>query len=269
MKVSMVTTVLNRADLIAEALASVARQEGVEIEHIVVDAGSTDGTREILSESPGLRVIDLPGSTPEEAINEGIRRATGDVIGLIMSDDRLAPGILHDVAAAFVADPACDIVSAGAAFFSTDAAGRDEVLRTFDRRPAIDLDYVIVLLGPLMACARFYRRALFDRVGIFEQTYRTCNDRDLLWRMIVGGARNVCLERVAYFYRSHLGSTTIGGDDATGFKIALDHLDMAEFLAGPPRPAEGAAVRTWPFPCRGSDAGSRAGFQDAAVPGGY
>jgi glycosyltransferase involved in cell wall biosynthesis len=239
MKVSMVTTVLNRADLIDEALDSVAGQAGVEVEHIVVDAGSTDGTREILAARRDLRVIDLPGSTPEEALNEGIRRATGDVIGLIMSDDRLAPGILNDVGAAFAADPACDVVSAGAVFFAADAEGRDEVLRRFDRRPAIDLDYVIVLLGPLMACARFYRRTLFDRVGFFEQTYRACNDRDLLWRMIVAGAKNVCLERVAYFYRSHSGSTTIGGGSATALRIAADHLDMAEaWLARPDLPVE-------------------------------
>lgn len=233
----MITTVLNRADLIGEMLSSVASQPGVEVEHIVVDAGSTDGTREILDSHPGLRVIHMPGSTPEEAVNEGIRRASGEIIGLIMSDDRLAPGILHDVASAFEAHPECDVVSAGAVFFTNADDGRDVVLATHAHRAAIELDYVVVLLGPLMACARFYRRRLFGRVGLFEQKYRACNDRDLLWRMIMAEARNVCLERVAYMYRSHPGSKTVGGDDTAAWRIAMDHMDMAEdYLSRPGLP---------------------------------
>ena len=228
MKVSIVTPILNRADLIEEALASVRGQPGVEIEHIIVDGGSTDGTLDVLARHPDLHVVDLPGSGPEQAMDEGIRRATGEFIAFVLSDDRLASGILQRAAALFAARPDLDIVSTGGGFFTIAADGHEVVLRTFSRGPLIDLDYRSVLIGPLMVCARFYRRRVFARIGLFGTTYRYCNDRDFLWRALMSGCVNVSIEEIGYWYRSHPGSNTVGAGDVVARRIAEDHLTMAE-----------------------------------------
>lgn len=228
MKISIVTTVLNRADLIDEAIDSVHAQEGIGVEHVVVDGGSTDGTIERLAAYPHIRVISLPGSRPEEALNEGIRQSTGEIVGFLMSDDRLAPGILQRVAAVFHAQPKLDIVSTGAGFFAVDSQRREIVLSSLRRRPIIDFNYRTILLGPLLACARFYRRRVFERVGCFATTYRFCNDRDLLWRALIAGCANACIGEIGYWYRSHAGSRSVGGTNDIKRQIAEDHLRMAE-----------------------------------------
>jgi glycosyltransferase involved in cell wall biosynthesis len=232
MRVSIVTPVLNRADLIEEALASIQSQEGVEVEHIIVDGGSTDGTLDVVARYPHLYVINLPGSGPEQAINEGIRRATGEFIAFVHSDDRLAPGILARAAALFAARPALDIVSSGGGFFTVGADGREIVLRTYCRGPLIDLDYRSVLIGPLMVCARFYRRRVFARIGVFKTEFRYCNDRVFLWQALVAGCVNVCLAEIGYWYRSHPGSNTVGAGRDVARKIAMEHIELARTSLG-------------------------------------
>ena len=92
--------------MLVEALASVARQDWPEIEHIVVDGGSTDGTLELVANRPELRLIDGPDQGVYDALNKGIAAATGDVICFLNSDDALEPGALAAAAAAFSEDPA-------------------------------------------------------------------------------------------------------------------------------------------------------------------
>jgi len=234
MKVSIVTPVLNRADLIEEAFASIQSQEGVEIEHIVVDGGSTDGTLDVVARYSHLHVVNLPGSGPEQAINEGIRRATGEFVAFVHSDDRLAPGILAQAAALFAARPELDIVSSGGGFFTTGADGREMVLRTYCRGPLIDLDYRSVLIGPLMVCARFYRRRIFARIGVFKTEYRYCNDRVFLWRALSAGCVNACFDEIGYWYRSHPGSNTVGAGRGVARKIATEHIELARVSLADP-----------------------------------
>ena len=99
--ITVITPSYNAARTIEETLASVRAQGYPQLEHIVVDGGSTDGTVEILRAAPGIRWISEPDRGLAHAMNKGIAMATGEIVGELNADDVYEPGALHAVDAAF------------------------------------------------------------------------------------------------------------------------------------------------------------------------
>lgn len=98
MKISVITISMNSAATIEDALQSVAQQSYQEIEHIVIDGGSKDETIAIVKKFPKVKYISEPDAGLYDAMNKGIRMATGDVIGMLNSDDFLAdPEVIEHV----------------------------------------------------------------------------------------------------------------------------------------------------------------------------
>lgn len=103
LKVSVVTVCFNSADTIEETIRSVREQEYESVEHVIVDGGSTDGTREIVGRYNGRikKFISEPDRGIYDAMNKGLGLATGDVVGFLNADDVYAsPGVVSDVVAA-------------------------------------------------------------------------------------------------------------------------------------------------------------------------
>src|SRR5262245_60897478 len=112
MRPSVVTVCFNSAATIADTLSSVAAQEGAEVEHIVVDGASTDGTVEVIRGHrwKPARVISEPDRGIYDAMNKGIAAATGEVVGFLNADDVFAStAALRSIVDAFE-DPATDAV---------------------------------------------------------------------------------------------------------------------------------------------------------------
>src|SRR5262249_43949013 len=103
--VSIIIPVLNRADHIGRAIASVTDQGVEDLEIIVVDGGSTDGTQAAAASLRHVVLIDAPNSSMYEALNIGIKRAGGPLISHLNSDDRLLPGSLHAMLEAAMFNP--------------------------------------------------------------------------------------------------------------------------------------------------------------------
>jgi glycosyltransferase involved in cell wall biosynthesis len=242
MRVSIITTCLDRMGLIGEAIDSAHGQPGVELEHIVIDGGSTDGTLEFLARHPHLRVVSEPDHGPEEALNKGIALATGEVMGFLMSDDRLGEGILGAVAERFDADSGLDIASCGAEVFETTEGGAERTLIEFQGAAAA-LSWRNVLLGSPIACARFYRHRLFERLGPFRTDYRWCADREFLLRALLAGVREAGLDRIGYRYRQHGGSRSLGAPAPLRRAIAEEHLRLAKDTLS--RPGLSREARRW------------------------
>jgi glycosyltransferase involved in cell wall biosynthesis len=112
MTISIITAVFNRVTTIGEALDSVTRQSFADIEHIVIDAESTDGTLDEIAshKTLSMRVVSEPDKGIYDALNKGMRMARGQILGIVHSDDYLAhEHVLAMVAEAFT-DPAIDAV---------------------------------------------------------------------------------------------------------------------------------------------------------------
>src|ERR1700728_3477743 len=112
MKFSVVTISFNQRQYLEEALRSVLTQDYPEIEYIVVDPGSTDGSRELIKSFANqlARVVFEPDRGAADGLNKGFQHASGDILGFLNSDDVLLPGAMRSVAQAFAQNPDCDIV---------------------------------------------------------------------------------------------------------------------------------------------------------------
>lgn len=181
-RISVVTAVFNCADTVGESLASVQAQSWQPVEHIVIDGGSTDGTLEILKRHEGrlAALVSEPDGGIYDALNKGFARARGDVVGLLHSDDRFAhDGVLERVAAAF-ADPGADLV-----YGDLDYVSRTDTSRVIRRWrsgewSARKLGWGWMPPHPTL----FVRRAVYEKLGGFDTTYRIAADYDLILRLL-------------------------------------------------------------------------------------
>ena len=131
MKFSVVTPTRNALDKLKRCVGSVRGQTGVEIEHIVQDACSTDGTPEWLAGQADLLARSEQDAGMYDAINRGWGRATGDILSWLNSDEQYLPGTLEKVAGVFARNPEIDLIYGDA--LVVDAAGDLRAMRV--RRP--------------------------------------------------------------------------------------------------------------------------------------
>jgi glycosyltransferase involved in cell wall biosynthesis len=119
-RISIVTSSYNQARFIARTIESVLAQDYPDVEHIVVDGMSTDGTADVLAAFPHLTVIREPDRGQADAINKGFRAATGQILGFLNSDDTLEPGALRSVADAIEPEVGRHIVMGRCRFIDED-----------------------------------------------------------------------------------------------------------------------------------------------------
>ena len=237
MKISIITTSYNCASTLGDTLASMAGQSYGLREHVVIDGASTDGTLAILRKhADTLAVLE---SEPDGGIywglNKGIARATGDVVGLLHSDDVFAHSkVLEHVAHAF-ADPFVDAVYGDLEYVSSRDPSR--VIRHWRsgefRRDQLRWGWMPP--HPTL----YLRRSLYERYGVFDTRYRIASDYDLMLRMLtqlkgrvvylpevlvrmrVGGESNGSLGRIlrkSWEDYDALRSNRVGGVGALAWK---------------------------------------------------
>lgn len=182
MKVSVITACYNRKKSIRDSIESVLSQSYPNIEYIVVDGASRDGSVEIIrSYSDKITTfISEPDKGMYEAINKGIRLATGDIVGLMHSDDTFYDsGVLSKIAKAFEQNQT-DIVYGNGIY--VDENNPKKVVRDW-----ISGDYTKKKMKhgwlPLHPTV-YVRREVFEKVGLYDESYRIAADSDMLVRML-------------------------------------------------------------------------------------
>jgi glycosyltransferase involved in cell wall biosynthesis len=205
MKFSIVTVSFNQRQYLEEALASVLAQDYPTIEYIVVDPGSTDGSRELIE---GLRgrlasIIFEPDQGAADGLNKGFQRATGDVFGFLNSDDVLLPGAMKTVSRVFEQNPDHDIVMGNG--FIVDARGK-RIRRI--RAAGFTLDRYFYGGATWLQQSTFFRRTAFEGVGGFNVNNRSCWDGELLVDMVRQGARVKYVNQDLALFRIHAQSIT-------------------------------------------------------------
>lgn len=185
MKISVVTAVMNGRVTLPAMLGSLKSQSYPQVEHVVQDGGSTDGTLAFL-DAEGQHDMALqsgPDTGIYDAINQGIRRATGDVIGLLHADDQLAgPHVLAQVAEA-LQNPETDGV-----YGDLEYVAQDDDTRVIRHWRAGAYTPAHLKRGWMPPHPTLYlRREVFARVGLYDTSYRISGDYDGMLRFLTAG----------------------------------------------------------------------------------
>lgn len=195
MRVSIITACYNRAGTIRNAIESVLRQTYHDIEYIVVDGNSTDGSVEILkseerrvkseefrTDHPDFRFryVSEPDHGMYEAINKGIRMASGDVIALCHSDDQLYDEhTVEKVVKEFEKNPDADMVYADGIFVNPENGTAVRVWKANTMRRWR------LCCGWLPLHTTFYvRKDVFQRYGLYDESYRIAADTKFLLNVL-------------------------------------------------------------------------------------
>jgi glycosyltransferase involved in cell wall biosynthesis len=228
-RISVIVFVLNAAPTIEKALQSVTSADQPPVELLVLDGGSTDGTVDIIRRFE--RHITFWRSHPDgnasNAVNEGVKRATGDIICLLPADDWIEPAALHSVRDAFAADPELDVLSCGTRIVSIGADGTVQIDAEFMTPSILELRIENILRYPLTA-GRFIRRRIYLEVGEFDAAFGSSNDLDFLVKVINRKPRSQVLPRLVYSYRRHEGSQTISGNPKMVMAMMRNNICIAE-----------------------------------------
>lgn len=182
--ISVITACLNSSRYIGQTLQSVAAQEGVHCEHIVADGGSKDETLAIVEAGlrPGGRLVSGPDTGIADAMNKGIAVATGEWLLFLQSDDYLSdPHVLSKAAARFSAD--VDICGFPVLFGNEDSA-----VTMLPRGAGFWLN----LKTGLNHQGTFIRRSLFEKIGLYDTSFRIAMDYEFFLRAYRRGARFEC-----------------------------------------------------------------------------
>lgn len=182
MKISIITVCYNSAAHIADAILSVSRQDYPDIEHIIVDGESADGTVEVLKahEDKIAQWISEPDKGIYDAMNKGLKMATGDIIGILNSDDfYYNDHIISKVADAF-ADPETDAVYGDLIFVDPDNLNR--IVRSYSSAKWNPERFA---KGYMPAHPTFFvRKKYYEHYGLFETDYKIAADYEMLIRLL-------------------------------------------------------------------------------------
>jgi glycosyltransferase involved in cell wall biosynthesis len=220
-EISVVTPSLNMVSYLKRCVASVADQEGIRTEHLVVDGGSRDGTVEWLATRPSIVSEVRRDNGMYDAVNQGFRRARGRIIAHLNCDEQYLPGTLEYVLRYFDAHPDVDVL-----FGDTLTVRPDGSLVAY--RKTIRPPRPLLSLPPLYmwTAATFFRRKLVDNGVVYDDSYKDIADLAWVVRLVREGYRVVHVRR--YF-----ATFTMTGSNRSQASAAIQG-ETKRFLNGVP-----------------------------------
>ncbi len=212
-KISVVTISYNQGQYITDNIESVLAQNYPDFEHIIVDGGSKDNTKEICSRYPHVKFIDAPGTSQTEALNIGFKEAKGDIIAWLNSDDYYEPNIFHRVTG--LLNSGCDtlIITGDAKVVDADK----KLMWNMRGKPApfhrlLFHARLYRIDGRMcMPCqpATFFHRKILDQLGPLVENLNFGMDYEYWLRMLAAGYKFKYIPEMFANYRYHLSSKTV------------------------------------------------------------
>lgn len=181
MKVSIITVCFNSEKTISDTIRSIAIQDYPDIEHIIVDGGSTDDTLEIISKAKSVtKYISEPDNGIYDAMNKGISMATGDVIGMLNADDFYAAETAISLVADAFLDKKIDISYADLVYVAKDVPS--QIVRYWKSKPFVP---GLFKHGWMPAHPTFFvRRHYFYELGKYDLNFKLQSDFELTMRYL-------------------------------------------------------------------------------------
>lgn len=231
-KITIVTPVKNSVNTLEKAIKSVIRQNYPNLEYIILDGGSTDGTLEIIkkyenfithweSKNDGGNVM---------AYIEGIKKATGEIIGFLNADDFYEDDVLNKVGEEFAKNPDLDLVSFLLRVLRSDGKSYKIIESSTLENTNLDRNKIIGTLG---INARFFKKEVFARFGLplpkdDQDRAFLSNDLEYMIRFTLLGIKNKTVDYVGYNYLSHEDSLTFSKNFKNQIRLCEDKIYIAK-----------------------------------------
>jgi len=204
-RISIITPSFNQGRFIEATIRSVLEQGYPNLEHIIVDGGSSDGTLDILGRYPHLTVISEPDRGQAEAVNKGLRRASGEIIGWLNSDDTYCPGALADVAQSIEPDRNVCIAMGRCAYINEagEFTGAEHPSSFVSHERVVEIWKGYKIPNP----AVFFHRKVYEELGGLDESLYFALDYDLFCRYTRRYAITA-VDRLWATYRLHQAAKT-------------------------------------------------------------
>lgn len=184
-RISIITPSFNQGDFIEETIQSVLEQGYPNLEYIIVDGGSPDGTLDIIKKyERWLSWISEPDRGQAHAINKGLCMATGEVIAYLNSDDLYQPGALFQVGNFFADHPDASWVTGKCRIIDSDNLEIRNIITWYKNFWLLVKSYsVLLVIDYISQPATFWRKSIMDEVGFFDESLYYTLDYDYSLRV--------------------------------------------------------------------------------------
>ncbi len=210
--VSIITPSYNQAAFLDETIRSVLSQDYANIEYIVVDGGSTDGSVEIIKRYADriAKWVSEPDEGQSHAINKGFRMATGDIVAWLNSDDLYFPDAVSTAVKRFVEHADLGLFYGHCVFIDRDGA----FVRYFTEVEPYDEFRLRNCTDFIMQPTTFFKRETLFDIGLLDTRLHYCMDWDLWCRFAESGCGVLCEPRLIAATRVYAETKTMGGSRA-------------------------------------------------------
>ena len=219
MKISIVTISFNQIKFLRQCIESVLSQAGCDFEYIVVDPGSTDGSRQLI-ESYGEKIVTVFENDrgPADGLNKGFSLATGDVYGFINSDDYLHAGALSHVDKYFTEKGTNRFVT-GLGYTEDSVGGRHHI-----KALPLSLKNMLHRSAVMFQQATFFPAQAYRNVGGFNIRNSTCWDYELFLKLLIDGLQHEVMPVSLATFRLHEESISGSGRLTAKYLKELDRI---------------------------------------------